>query len=165
MTESQLTGQSHRNSGRERSTEAVDLFCRELVSKLQLDLSVEVTQEGESIRVNLSGPDRSYLLSNTAALLNGMEYLVNRVFRTAGKEEAPGIVFDSDHYRQHREAELILLAQMASEKVTALRKPLTLQPMSPRERRIVHLALAGRNGVHTQSEGEGDNRSVTIYPS
>lgn len=164
MTESQLTGQSHRNSGRERSTEAVDLFCRDLVSKLQLDLSVEVTQEGESIRVNLTGPDRSYLLSNTAALLNGMEYLVNRVFR-AGKEEAAGIVFDSDHYRQHREAELILLAQMASEKVTALRKPLTLQPMSPRERRIVHLALADRNGVHTQSEGEGDNRSVTIYPS
>jgi spoIIIJ-associated protein len=47
----------------------------------------------------------------------------------------------------------------------SLRKPLGLQPMTPRERRIVHLALAGIEGVRTQSEGEGDSRSITIYPS
>ena len=93
-----------------------------------------------------------------------MEYLLNKVFRP-GKDDAPGIVLDSDKYRQHREAELVLLAQMASQKVISLRKPLSLQPMIPRERRIVHLALAGIEGVRTQSDGEGDNRSITIYPS
>jgi spoIIIJ-associated protein len=54
---------------------------------------------------------------------------------------------------------------MASQKVISLRKPLNLQPMVPRERRIVHLALAGIEGVRSQSSGEGDNRSITIYPS
>jgi spoIIIJ-associated protein len=59
----------------------------------------------------------------------------------------------------------VLLAQMASKKVLDSRKPLSLQPMVPRERRIVHMALSGIEGVSSQSEGEGDNRSITIYPS
>jgi spoIIIJ-associated protein len=54
---------------------------------------------------------------------------------------------------------------MASKKVISLGKPLTLQPMIPRERRIVHLALTDIEGVHSQSDGEGENRSITIYPS
>jgi len=74
-------------------------------------------------------------------------------------------VLDSDSYRQHREAELVLLAQMASKTVVAHRKPLTLQPMSPKERRIVHLALAAAGGVRSESQGEGDARSITIFPS
>jgi spoIIIJ-associated protein len=150
--------------GRDRSIDEVTGFCQELISRLHLDLSLECGEEGGVIHVNFTGLDRPFLLSNSASLLNSMEFLINKVFRP-GKDEAPGIVLDSDRYRQHREAELVLLAQMASQKVLSLRKPLSLQPMTPRERRIVHLALAGMEGVRTQSDGEGDNRSITIYPS
>jgi len=149
---------------RERSTQEVVNFCRELNELLCLDLDLEGGEEEGIIHINFSGADRPVLLSNSASLLNSMEYLLNRIFRV-GKEEAPGIELDSDKYRKHREAELILLAQMASKKVLSLRKPLSLQPMIPRERRIIHLALAGIEGVRTQSEGEGDSRSITIYPS
>jgi spoIIIJ-associated protein len=149
---------------RERSVQAVDDFCRELIGSLHLDLDLDVKEEGGFIQVNLTGPDRSVLLSNAAALLNSIEYLLDRMFRT-GKDDSPGILLDSDQYRKHREAELILLAQMASQKVISVRKPLSLQPMIPRERRIVHLALSGIEGVRTESNGEGDNRSITIYPS
>jgi spoIIIJ-associated protein len=147
-----------------RSVQSVEDFCRELVAHLQMELSIEVKDEDGIIHVNLSGPDRSYLLSNSASLLNSLEYILSKIFRT-DKEEAPGILLDSNDYRQHREAELVLLAQMASQKVISFRKPLSLQPMIPRERRIVHLALAGIEGVRSQSSGEGDNRSITIYPS
>ena len=105
------------------------------------------------------------MLSNAATLLNSLEYLVNRVFRTGRESRISSIVLDSESYRQHREAELVLLAQMASEKVISQQKPLSLQPMTPRERRIVHLALAMIQGVRSQSEGDGENRSITIYPS
>jgi spoIIIJ-associated protein len=115
--------------------------------------------------VNLVGPDRPLLLSNTAMLLNSMEYLVNKAFRTGKQAKISSIVLDSEKYRQHREAELTLLAEMAAKKVAAQRRPLSLQPMTPRERRIVHLALANFEGVRSQSDGEGDNRSITIYPS
>ena len=99
------------------------------------------------------------------SLLNSLEYLVNRVFRTGRESKISSIVLDSESYRQHREAELVLLAHMASQKVVSQQKPLSLQPMTPRERRIVHLALAMIQGVRSQSEGDGESRSITIYPS
>ena len=148
----------------ERPAPAVFEFCHELVDLLQLDLSLEWKEEGGAIHINCTGPDRPLLLSGSASLLNSLEYLLNKVFRT-GRDDAPGILLDSDNYRRHREAELVLLAQMASKKVISLRKPLNLQPMTARERRIVHLALAGIEGVRSQSDGEGDHRSITIYPS
>ncbi len=160
MTESREIQQ---NSSK-RSLEAVVDFCGDLVRGLQLDLTLEGKEEGDVFLINLTGPDRPYLLSNSASLLNSLEYLLNKVFHP-GKDDTPGILLDSDKYRQHREAELILLAQMASQKVISLRKPLNLQPMVPRERRIMHLALAGIEGVRSESSGEGDNRSITIYPS
>ena len=149
---------------RERSIQAVADFCQELLSRLHLDVVLEGKDEDGVIHINCTGADRPFLLSNSASLLNSLEFLLNKVFRT-GKEEVPGIMLDSDKYRQHREAELVLLAQMASKKVISFRKPLSLQPMIPRERRIVHLALAGIEGVRSESNGEGDNRSITIYPS
>lgn len=157
-----MENQSHRRL--ERSAQTIVQFCRELMAHLEMQLTPEGREEDGMIHVNLTGPDRPFLLSNTASLLNSIEYLLNKVFRT-GKDDAPSILLDSDRYRQHREAELVLLAQMASKKVISLRKPLGLQPMTPRERRIVHLALADTEGVRTKSDGEGDNRSITIYPS
>jgi spoIIIJ-associated protein len=162
VTENQGLNQSHKRL--ERSAESVIQFCRDLIGSMQLELELQGKEEDGVICVNLTGPDRPYLLSNSATLLNSIEYLINKVFR-GGHEDAPGIILDSDQYRQHREAELVLLAQMAAKKVIALRKPLRLQPMTPRERRIVHLTLAGIEEVYSESDGLGDNRSVTIFPS
>jgi spoIIIJ-associated protein len=162
VTEKPETNQNPKE--RERSLEAVTDFCKELVTRLRMDLSTEGKEEDGIMHINFTGPDRPFLLSNNAALLNSMEFLLNKVFRI-GKDETASILLDSDRYRQHREAELVLLAQMASEKVISFHKPLSLQPMNPRERRIVHLALAGNREVRTQSNGEGDNRSITIYPA
>jgi spoIIIJ-associated protein len=154
------------NPGQQDSgVESVREFCREAIACMRLELRVEAASCDDAIVVNFSGPDRAVLLSGSAAVLNSLEYLVNKAFRTGKGEPIPSVVLDSDHYRQHREAELVLLARMASEKVRSLGRPLNLQPMNPRERRIVHLALADVNGVRSESEGEGEHRSVTIYPS
>ena len=148
----------------ERSAQAVIDFCRGLIACLHMDLETDGKEEEGVVYINLAGGDRPILLSNSASLLNNIEYLLNKVFHL-GRDDSHGIVLDSDQYRQHREGELVLLAKMASEKVISLHKPLSLQPMIPRERRIVHLALAGIEGVRTESNGEGDNRSITIFPS
>jgi spoIIIJ-associated protein len=149
----------------EQATVVVTRFCRDVIARLGFELTAEASAAETSILVNLTGQDRSYLLSNTASLLNSIEYLANKVFRTGKEARITSITLDSDNYRRHRESELTLLAEMAAKKVIAQRKALTLQPMTPRERRIVHLALVGVEGVRSQSEGEGDNRSVTIHPA
>jgi spoIIIJ-associated protein len=144
----------------------VEALCRKLVEAMDLELTTSTaTEEEGTIRVNFSGPDRPILLSGGAQVLNCMEYLVSRMLRIGKGSGVSSILLDSDSYRQHREAELVLLAQMASQKVLAQKKALTLQPMTPRERRIVHLALASVTGVRSESEGEGDNRSITIFPA
>jgi spoIIIJ-associated protein len=140
-------------------------FCQELVERMGLELAVAASENDGIVTVNLTGEDRSQLLSNTAALLNSIEYIVGKVFRTGKEAPIHTIVLDSDNYRNHRRAELVLLAEMAAKKVIAQRKSLTLQPMTPRERRIVHLALAEVGGVTSESDGEGDNRSITIFPA
>jgi spoIIIJ-associated protein len=139
-------------------------FCREVVQLMGLDVSVRATEQDRIVSVNLTGPDRPLLLSNAAAVLNSLEFLANKAFLTGRDASIASIVLDSDHYRKHREAELVLLAEMASKKVLKQRRPLSLQPMTPKERRIVHLALATVQGVRSESDGEGENRSVTIYP-
>jgi spoIIIJ-associated protein len=139
-------------------------FCREVVQLMGLDLSVGAMEQDRIVSVNLTGPDRPLLLSNAAAVLNSLEFLAYKAFLTGKDALIASIVLDSDHYRKHREAELVLLAEMASKKVLKQRRPLSLQPMTPKERRIVHLALASVQGVRSQSDGEGEHRSVTIYP-
>jgi spoIIIJ-associated protein len=164
MTESQPQTNDHGSSPNE-FCHTVAHFCEDLVRWLRLELTVSVSEADGVVSVNFTGLDRPMLLSNTASLLNSMEYLLNKVFRTGRDSKISSIILDSESYRQHREAELVLLAQMASEKVLSQRKPLSLQPMTPKERRIVHLALAPIEGVRSQSEGDGDSRSITIYPS
>jgi spoIIIJ-associated protein len=146
------------------SIQEIDRFCKDLLKRMKLDLIQECREERSVIHINITGADRAFLLSNSAALLNNVEYLLNKIF-PGKREEVPGISLDSDNYRKFREMELKLLAEMASQKVLSGKKPLNLQAMIPRERKIIHLALAGIEGIRTQSEGEGDNRSITIYPT
>ena len=147
--------------------EEVVYFCGNILKHLQMDLTAEGRDERGVININVTGGDRDCLLSNSAALLNGLEYLLNRIFPMKhGKERegAPGILLDSGDYRKHRKLELELLAGMAAQKVLSSRKSLALQPMVPHERKIVHLALSETDGIESRSEGFGENRNITIYP-
>jgi spoIIIJ-associated protein len=165
VTQSQQSNPDGNPFAGQEGVEGVARFCRQLIACLQMELSAEAAESNGTVTVNITGPDRPLLLSNTATLLNSMEYLVNKAFRTGKEAKIASIMLDSDKYRQHREAELTLLAEMAAKKVAAQQRPLSLQAMTPRERRIVHLAVANFQGVRSQSDGEGDNRSITIYPS
>ena len=165
MTADQQGSQSPEPVQGSRSVAEIAGFCEELIRCLGMELQVEVAEQEGMVVVNLTGPDRPAMLSGAGSVLNCMEHLLNKVFRTGKGTSIASIVLDSDSYRQHREAELVLLAQMASNKVIAQQRPMSLQAMTPRERRIVHLALAAIPGVRSESHGEGENRSVTIYPA
>lgn len=164
MTNSQHPEPRIEDDEPEGPADAVARFCRQLIKRLHFALDVDAREDGDIVLVDLSGPDRPLLLANTASVLNSLEYIVNKAFRTGKDEEIATVILDSEHYRRQREAELKLLAQIASQKVLAQRRPLSLQPMTPRERRIVHLALADIAGVSSRSDGEGDQRCITIYP-
>lgn len=114
--------------------------------------------------VDFSGPDSDLLVEKGATLLNALEYLVLKGVRL--EEELFGrITFDCKDWRRLRARELQLTAQVAAERVLETGDSFALSPMSPRERRLVHLALKNQPRVRTVSEGFGAERKVVILPA
>jgi spoIIIJ-associated protein len=114
--------------------------------------------------VEFSGPDADLLLEKNGTLLNALEFVVMKAVRL--EEDFFGrVTFDCNDFRRLRAEELRLTAQVAAERVIDSGEPFTLNPMSPRERRIIHLALKDHPGVRTLSEGTGPERKVVIRPA
>ena len=139
-------------------------FTNQVLGSSGLDLKARADQDEGGLRIQVGGDDVALLLGHNAELLDALEYLGNRVLaRSSGEERR--LVFDSLGYRSRREKELRLMAEKAAEKVRLSRIPFSFDPMTPNERRIIHLALANDASVTTESQGNGENRKVTIRPS
>ena len=120
--------------------------------------------EAPEFVVELSGPDSDLLLERNAVLLDAFEHVALKAVRL--EEDFFGkIVLDCNGWRDLRIQELKLTAQVAAERVMETRDPFPLGPMTPRERRIVHLALKDQPAVRTVSEGVGAERRVVIHPA
>jgi|SRR5437588_1282938 len=148
------------------SEEAIDLvvdFTNQVLASAGLDLKAVAQPGEEGFKIQVSGEDVALLLGRNAELLDALEYLCNRVYARSSEDESR-LVFDSGGYRTRREKELRLMAEKAAEKVRASHISFSFDPMTPNERRIVHLALADDATVTTESEGNGENRNVTVRP-
>lgn len=138
-------------------------FTNRVLGSSGLDLKASAEHADVGVQIQVRGDDVAALLGRNAELLDALEYLGNRILaRTSGDESK--VVFDSGGYRARREKELRLMAEKAAERVRTSRIPFTFDPMTPNERRIVHLALAEDASVMTESQGNGENRKVTVRP-
>jgi spoIIIJ-associated protein len=138
-------------------------FTNEVLRSSGLDLNAKAQTTDEGPKVEVRGDDVALLLGHNAELLDALEYLGNRIVARASGEDAK-VIFDSGGYRARREKELQLMAEKAAERVRSSRIPFSFDPMSPNERRIIHLALSGDDSIITESQGNGENRRVTIRP-
>src|SRR5215469_2907564 len=147
---------------REIEDEVVE-FTNEMLRAGGFDLTAEAESAESGFKVQIQGDDVAVLLARNAEMLDAIEYVCNRIFnREPGHDNR--IVFDSGNYRARREKELRLMAEKAAEKVRTSHVPFSFDPMSPNERRIIHLTLVGDDTVRTESLGDGIDRKVTIYP-
>ena len=148
----------------EEDVKSVVDFTNRVLGDSGLDLEAGADHSEDGIKIQVRGDDVALLLGHNAELLDALEYLGNRVLARSSGEETK-LVFDSTGYRARREKELRLMAEKAAEKVRISHIPFTFDPMTPNERRILHLALAGDDTVTTESQGNGENRKVTIRPT
>jgi spoIIIJ-associated protein len=138
-------------------------FTNRVLGSSGLDLKAAAEQADGGVEIQVRGDDVAVLLGRNAELLDALEYLGNRILSRSSGDESK-VVFDSDGYRGRREKELRLMAEKAAERVRTSRIPFTFDPMTPNERRLVHLALAEDASVTTESQGSGENRKVTVRP-
>ena len=115
------------------------------------------------ILVELSGNDAPVLMERGAELLRSVEYLVLEALRLSS-EDHDKVAFDALGFRAARFEELRMAANVAAEKVRQTGSPYSFAPMSSRERRVVHLALRDAGDLRTESEGEGPQRHLVVYP-
>lgn len=120
-------------------------------------------EEPPAVFIDILGRDLGMLIGRRGENLSQIQYMANLLIN----KQLPTwtrVILDVEGYRVRREESLIGLAQRVARQVARTRRPISLEPMPPSERRVVHLALRGEPAVTTQSSGEGAQRRVTIYP-
>jgi spoIIIJ-associated protein len=141
----------------------LDLAVRETGLAVEFDVSAP-PDDGAEVLVTFTGTDQELLLENDAGLLLSLEHIAHRWLRLDPRLH-DRVRFDCGEYRATRLAELKLSARVAAQRVRETGQPFQFNPMSSRERRIVHLELNGAAGVRTESEGSGDRRQLVVYPA
>ena len=113
--------------------------------------------------IDLAGDDSGLLIGRRGQTLQALQFLVTLIVRRQSGEDIR-VVLDVENYRQRRETSLKDMAAKVASRVAQTNRSITLEPMPPADRRIIHTSLAQHPGVKTESAGVGENRKVTIMP-
>ncbi|MGL5000508.1 MAG: RNA-binding cell elongation regulator Jag/EloR [Cetobacterium sp.] len=130
---------------------------QELLNKMGLDLEVEVLRlEGKNCIINLYGEDNGIIIGKKGKTLNSYEYLLNTLIKDVR------IDVDVEGFKEKRNVTLRDLARKMSEKAMKTTKPIKLNPMPPRERKIIHEVVNKYTELDTYSEGKDPKRYIVI---
>ncbi len=150
----------------------LDQFLHPLLDHAGFELSYDLRSlenphpevENPEVTVTFSGRDVDLLLENRAELLLALEHLSMEAMRLPAEDHSL-ISFDANDYRLLRVEELRMSALAAAEKVKRTHVPFHFNPMSSRERRVIHLALRDEKDLRSESVGIGPGRAVVIVPA
>jgi len=137
---------------------------RKIISLISGDTKISAEKKGDDIILTIEGNNPRILIGHRGRTLQALEFIVNKAVNKASEKKVRVIV-DSENYRQRREEFLKRLAFKMSERAKRTKKAVATDPLSPHDRRIVHLALKGDPQVQTKSKGEGFLKEVSIIPT
>ncbi|MCI9081107.1 MAG: protein jag [Lachnospiraceae bacterium] len=129
--------------------------------KMDVEISVKVSEDEKNVDVELKGDDMGVLIGKRGQTLDSLQYLTNLAL---GKQvnEFVKVKIDTEDYRKRRKDTLENLAKNIAYKVKRTKRPVSLEPMNPFERRVIHSALQNDKYVSTHSEGEEPYRHVVV---
>lgn len=143
-----------------RSGEAVS-FLKNVLSKMNVEVEIDMVEDDESIMLKITGKDSGIIIGRRGETLDALQYLTSLVVNRQ-TDDYKRVTIDIENYRQKREDTLVKLADRLADRVVRYRKSVTLEPMNPYERRIIHSTLQNNKMVETHSVGEEPNRKVVI---
>ena len=128
-----------------------------------VEILSKVDEDG-ALSIEMKGDNMGILIGKRGQTLDSLQYLTNRVANKS-QDGYVRVKLDTEDYRRRRKQTLENLAKNIAYKVKRTRKPVSLEPMNPYERRIIHSALQGDDRVSTHSEGEEPYRHVVVTPN
>jgi spoIIIJ-associated protein len=124
----------------------------------------QIEVDADTVEIEIKGDGSGILIGRHGQTLDALEYIVNRILARRIKDAAP-ISLETESYRARRRQQLHRMALSMGEKAKREHKPVRLEPMPPRDRRVVHLALKDDPMITTRSAGDGTMRSIEIVPT
>ncbi|WP_420632291.1 RNA-binding cell elongation regulator Jag/EloR [Candidatus Leptofilum sp.] len=146
--------------------EVIDTLLTKMGVEAEISTSISEPDDltGRKVHVlDIEGEDLGALIGPRGETLNAMQYLARLMVGNQLQRRASFVV-DVQGYRRRRQQALARLAERMAKKVVSRRRPVSLEPMPPHERRIIHMTLRENEDVYTQSSGEGKRRKVRILP-
>ena len=141
---------------------------RHILELLDVDAQPSIRSSGggpdEPPIIDVQGEDAGLIIGRRGDTLRALQFVTNMILGRQQEEPTPVIV-DVEGYRDRRFAHLRQLATRTAQRVTSSGQAVTLEPMPPAERRMIHVTLADNRGVRTESSGDGNERRVTIEPT
>ena len=129
--------------------------------KVETEVKIEMDKENNSMDIELSGPDMGILIGKRGQTLDSIQYLTS-LYVNKESDAYIRVKIDTENYRERRKETLETLAKNIAYKVKRTKRPVSLEPMNPYERRIIHSALQNDKYVTTHSEGEEPFRRVVV---
>jgi spoIIIJ-associated protein len=138
-------------------------ILEQILIKMQESATVTATQEEDRINLLIATDDAGLLIGKQGQTLDALQYLVTKMLAKQARKKVR-IAIDVEAYRARHNEALSMLARKHGDKVKRSGKAVTLNPMNPYDRRIVHMALQGDKDLKTISRGEGLYKKVVISP-
>ncbi len=144
-------------------TAPVEKFLKDVFGAMGMEVTMNITQnpQDREMNITLDGADMGVLIGKRGQTLDSLQYLSSLVVNK-NTEDYIRVKVDTENYRERRKATLENLAKNIASKVKRTRKPVSLEPMNPYERRVIHSALQNDKYVCTHSEGEEPYRRVVV---
>jgi spoIIIJ-associated protein len=142
-------------------SDQVKEFLMKMLELMKMEATIDIVEKENQINIEIKGAGMGLLIGHRGETLDAIQYLVS-LFINKETGEYKRVIVDTENYRSKREETLKKLAKRLAHKVAKTRKKVTLEPMNPYERRIIHSTLQNDQYVKTYSEGEEPFRRVVI---
>lgn len=138
--------------------------AQSILNRMDLDATVVIREDGERVVLDVDGADAGRVIGKKGATLEALQFLVNKIVNRDPSERRH-IIIDSGDYRERHDNGLVAMAKREAKRAISSGRAVTLEPMSARDRRVIHVSLAKFPGVSTRSEGDGVDRRLQIIPA
>ena len=151
---------------REDLAEKASEFLLGVLERMGISADIDIKDESDKTVLEIQTSDTELVIGRRGVVIDALQHLVNKaVFKERSGEKGKPLVVDAGGFRDKQVERLRGLAQKMAEKALQTKQIVELQPMSPHDRRIVHMAIAEIPGLSSRSEGEGEDRHILVVPA
>ena len=151
---------------REDLAEKASEFLLGVLERMGISADIDIKDDTDKTTLEIQTQDTELVIGRRGVVIDALQHLVNKaVYKERRDEKTKPLVVDAGGFRDKQIERLRSLAQRMGEKALQTKQIVELQPMSPHDRRIVHMAIAEIPGLSSRSEGEGEDRHILIVPA